>query len=225
MIGASHNASIRRGRKARLAALPLAGLLLVAGCANQPSNENRTRLEGAGIGAAIGGLAGALIGGRDGAAWGAAIGGGIGLLGAEAVNRQRRSYSDNAQRLEAEQRIAGQTLTATRAYNQGLVQRVANLDGQAARYAQARAAGRADLASAKSLREEMESEASAARENLSRLEAALGESRRQLAAAREEAGRGSADVASLELSIRALEGERDGLRASIDRISASMRRI
>jgi hypothetical protein len=221
----SHTAPARHGRQARLAAFPLDGLLLVAGCANQPGNETRTLLEGAGIGGVIGGGIVYAIDGPRGAAVGAAIVGSAGVAVAAVVNAERRSYANNAQRLDAEQRIAGRNLTAMSAYNQNLAHRVANLDAQAERYARERAAGRADLAAASRLRGTMESEATSARENLERLETALGESRRHPATAYAEAGSRSAEVATLERSIRELEGERVALRSSIDRISASMRRV
>jgi septal ring factor EnvC (AmiA/AmiB activator) len=183
-------------------------------------------VQGGGGGAALGALIGGVVGGRGGAALGALIGSLGGLVVAEVVNTKRRDYADNASRLEAEQRIAAKNLANTRRYNGELAGRVNALDQQAALLQRERDFGRTDLAAAARVRNQMEEETQAARGNLAKVDEALAESRRQrdLAARAPEDGRHK-DVAALSQQIQALEAERARLVGSIDRLSASMRRI
>ena len=94
----------------------MAAVLLAAGCAT--SDQNRTKAEGAGIGAAIGGLAGYLIGDEKGALIGAAAGAGVGFLAGREIAKRKAEYASREDFLDAEITRTAEYNDTIRAYNQ-----------------------------------------------------------------------------------------------------------
>ncbi|MGM0645301.1 MAG: YMGG-like glycine zipper-containing protein [Thermodesulfobacteriota bacterium] len=107
----------------------LALVLLVSGCAT--SDQNRTKAEGAGIGAAIGGLAGYLIGEEKGALIGATAGAGVGFLAGREVAKRKAEYATRENFLEAEITRTAEYNESIRAYNTQNTEELAALEEEA----------------------------------------------------------------------------------------------
>lgn len=103
--------------------------LLASGCAT--SDQNRTKAEGAGIGAAIGGLAGFLIGDEKGALIGAAAGAGVGFLAGREVAKRKAEYANREDFLEAEITRTAEYNETIRAYNAQNTEELAALEKEA----------------------------------------------------------------------------------------------
>ena len=92
------------------------------------SDQNRTRAEGAGIGALLGAGVGALVGGGRGAAIGAALGAGAGFVVGNEIAKRKQSYASTEDFLNAEIANTQEYNRTALAYNTKLAQEVATLD-------------------------------------------------------------------------------------------------
>lgn len=104
-------------------------LTLLPGCATM-SDQNRTRAEGAGVGAIAGGLLGLAIGGGRGAAIGAVIGGGVGFVVGNEIAKRKQAYASTEDFLDAEIASTQEYNKTATAYNQKLYQDIAALDAE-----------------------------------------------------------------------------------------------
>jgi gas vesicle protein len=227
-----HGGTLRPAMRATAAVVALS---MTVGCANT-SQEGKTRAQGCLAGGLLGAVAGAGIGAASGgrnAGMAALIGAPIGLVvgciaglaTAEWVNAKRREYANNDERIRKEQEIAANNINAAHSYNDKLTAKVASLDQDATGLEQARTAGTVDQTKLKSTVDSIASESKDAQGHLDQLNAALAESERQLALAKDAAGTETTDVAALAAKVQQLEHERDALRASLETLEASNRRI
>lgn len=113
--------------------------LLASGCAT--SDQNRTKAEGAGIGAAIGGLAGYLIGDEKGALIGAAAGAGAGFLAGREIAKRKAEYASREDFLDAEIARTAEYNETIRAYNEQNEVELAALENEAGALREAYEAG------------------------------------------------------------------------------------
>lgn len=74
--------------------------LLVTGCAT--NDGDRTRMEGAGLGALIGAVVGGIAGDEKGAVLGALIGGGVGFIVGNEIAKRKQQYATTEEFLDAE---------------------------------------------------------------------------------------------------------------------------
>jgi hypothetical protein len=118
--------------------------LLVSGCATtsqqgntqatsagSSSDQKRTRVEGAGIGALVGGVLGYALGGKNkakGALIGAALGAGAGYLVGNEVAKRKQKYASEEEFLDAEIQNATEFNRVARDYNERLRVQIAELD-------------------------------------------------------------------------------------------------
>lgn len=100
---------------------------LLPGCATM-SDQNRTRAEGAGVGALVGAGVGALIGGGRGAAIGAVAGAGVGFLVGNEVAKRKQNYASTEEFLDAEIASTQEYNRTAREYNQKLSTDIAALE-------------------------------------------------------------------------------------------------
>jgi hypothetical protein len=112
--------------------ITVAGSLVVAllgGCAT--TDEQRTKAEGAGVGAVIGGLVGYAVDRERGAAIGALIGGGAGYVVGNEIAKRKQAFATTEDFLDAEIARVDEFNRTTSAYNARLRQDIARLDVEA----------------------------------------------------------------------------------------------
>lgn len=112
---------IRRVGVATMAML----LGLSCGCAN---DQQRTRAEGAGVGAVVGGLLGAAVGGRDGAALGAVVGAAGGAVYGDQQAKKKQELADREDALKLAAAQAQQATREARAANESLQREITALE-------------------------------------------------------------------------------------------------
>jgi Glycine zipper len=98
---------------------------LSCGCAN---DQQRTRAEGAGVGAVVGGLLGAAIGGRDGAAVGAVVGAAGGAVYGDQQAKKKQGLADREDALKLAAARSEQATREARTANEALQRDVAALE-------------------------------------------------------------------------------------------------
>jgi hypothetical protein len=186
---------------------------LVAGCAtNETTDQDRTRLEGAGVGALVGGLLGHAIGDGRGAAIGAVIGAGAGYLVGDEIAKRKQEYASTEDFLDGEIGRTQEFNSTASAYNQKLGLEIAALEKESgelrARYDQGRVDQRALAATRDDLQRRMD-------ENRDLEETLAQELEVQTAIlAQERNGRDANDpyLARLENEIKLLQKNLDTLR-------------
>ena len=148
--------------------------LLISGCAttNQQGNaqatsagsssdQKRTRVEGAGIGALVGGVLGYALGGKNkttGVLIGAALGAGAGYLVGNEVAKRKQKYASEEEFLDAEIQNATAFNRVARDYNEGLRVQIAELDRASMELKSQYNAGAASQQDLKNKRAEVRSE-------------------------------------------------------------------
>lgn len=108
--------------------VPLAIALGVAGCA---TDQQRTRAEGAGIGAVVGAVVGHAVGGKEGAAAGALIGGAAGAAYGNEVAKKKAAYAAREDALKASAAQAQAVAQAAQQANDAAVRDIATLQAAA----------------------------------------------------------------------------------------------
>ncbi|AGA34175.1 membrane protein [Thioalkalivibrio nitratireducens DSM 14787] len=125
--------AIKRGQETmnRLNRIVAAGLVAtaVAGCA--ATDEQRTRAEGAGVGAVVGGLLGYAIDRERGALIGAAIGAGAGYAVGNEIAKRKQAYATTEEFLDAEIARVDEFNRTTTAYNARVRQDIVRLEHEA----------------------------------------------------------------------------------------------
>ena len=116
-------------RQMRYTAMALLLSGLMTGCVtNQTKDEDRTRLEGAGIGALVGGLLGHVIGDDRGALIGAAVGAGAGYLVGNEIAKRKQEYASTEDFLDGEIGRTQEFNSTAVAYNRKLGREIAALE-------------------------------------------------------------------------------------------------
>ena len=200
----------------------LTALLLLPGCA--ANDQNVTRVQGAGAGAALGAGLGALIGGdTEDVLIGAAIGGLAGLAAGDAVARKKADYSTTEDMIVQERRIASEKADQIGAYNASLEQHLETLNRDIAALEAAVIEGRADRKAKRGLRQRAQADLDRARRRLAEVNQEIDVSRKVY----QEALRDSepVDLVEWDRRIRELERRRDKLAALIGDFEASARRV
>lgn len=205
----------------RSAAL-LAAFLFLSACA--ASDQNVTRAQGAGAGAALGAGLGALIGDDpEDVLIGAAAGGLVGLAAGEAVARKKADYATKEDMIVQEREIVAEKADQIGAYNislrgqlDTLNREIAALEGEAAR-------GRAAHGERAHLKKRAQANLDQARQRLAEVNQEIGVSRQIYQEALNESQ--PVDLADWDRRIRELERRRDALTALIGDFESSTQRI
>lgn len=100
-------------------------LCLTSGCA---TDQQRTRAEGAGLGALLGGALGAAVGGREGAAVGAVVGGAAGAVYGNQQAKKKQEFAEREDALKQAVAQAQQTTREARNANEGLQRDIVALE-------------------------------------------------------------------------------------------------
>lgn len=111
----------------RITTIALLVSSLSVGCANMP-DQDRTKTEGAAVGAVLGGLLGYAIGGDRGAIIGAAAGAGVGYAVGNEVAKRKQAYANAEDFLNAEIARTHEFNSTALAYNQKLGREIATLE-------------------------------------------------------------------------------------------------
>jgi len=188
------------------------------------NDQNATRAQGAGVGAALGlGLA-ALVGGDgDALVVGAAVGGLAGLAAGDAVARKKADYATAEDMIIEERRIAAEQAEEIRLYNASLERDLAKLNRDVADLEVAASQGRIDRADKIQLRERAVSRLERAQQQLVEVNQEITISRKIYQEARRESQ--PVDLAQWDRRIRELERRRDALAVLIGDFETSTRRV
>ena len=205
----------------RSAAL-MTALFFMSACA--ANDQNMTRAQGAGAGAALGAGLGAIVGGdAEDVLLGAAVGGLVGLAAGEAVARKKADYATTDDMIVQERRIVAEKTEQIGSYNASLEQQLVGLDSDIATLEAAVAEGRADRSAKQDLRQRAEADLDRARQRLAEVNQEIDVSRHVY----QEAARDSVpvDLVDWDRRIRELERRRDELAKLIGDFETSTRRV
>ena len=205
----------------RSAAL-LAMLFFLSACT--ANDQNVTRAQGAGAGAALGAGLGAIFGGdEEDILIGAAIGGLAGLAVGEAVARKKADYASAEDMIVQERRIITAKADEVASYNAGLEQELDLLNRDIAALEAAIGEGRADHSAKLELRQRAASDLDQARQRLAEVNQEIDVSRKVY----QEALRDSepVDLVEWDRRIRELERRRNSLANLIGDFEATTQRI
>ena len=195
---------------------------LVSGCA--ANDQNLTRVQGAGFGAAVGAGLGALIGGdTEGALVGAAVGGLAGLALGDAVARKKSDYASTEAMIREERRIARQNASEMAAYNASLARHLDTLDRDIERLEADLVAERTSREAALSIRSQAKDDLQDARRRLAEVNREVVVSQRLYAQAKAEGS--SPELADWDRQIVELERRRDELMVLISDFETRASRI
>lgn len=147
--------------KKTLAVAVMSGALMT-GCVT--TDGDRTRMEGAGLGALIGAVVGGLAGGEEGAIIGALIGGGAGFIVGNEIAKRKQQYATTEEWLDGEIAHVQEINGATATYNQNLRTEIAQLDRDAERLRSQYNAGRVEQSALVSKRTELQKQLTTNRE-------------------------------------------------------------
>jgi hypothetical protein len=200
-----------------LAALPLLGACVT-------DDQNATRVQGAGAGAAIGAGIGALVGGdAEDVLIGAAAGGLIGLAAGDAVARKKADYASREDMIIQERRIVAEKADEIGAYNISLRGKLRKLDQDIALLEEEAARGRAERGERLYLRRRAVADLDQARQRLAEVNREIDVSRQLY----QEALGGSqpVELADWDRRIRELERRRDALTSLIGDFESSTQRV
>lgn len=202
--------------------LLLLGLFLLSACA--VNDQNITRGQGAGAGAAIGAGLGALVGDdTESVLLGAAVGGIVGLAAGDVVARKKTSYASTEDMIIQERRAVAEQADALAAYNAGLKRDLAALDRSINGLKGEVIRGRRDNAVRIDLRQRAEADLGRAKQRLVEVNQEIDVSRRLYGQARGDAD--AVDLVEWDRRIRELEHRRDNLVFLIGDFETSARRI
>lgn len=205
----------------RSAAL-LAALFLISACT--VNDQNVTRAQGAGAGAALGAGLGAIIGGdSEDILIGAAVGGLAGLAVGEAVARKKADYATTEDMIVQERRIVSEKTAHIGSYNASLEQQLDGLNRDIAALEAAVVEGRADRAAKRGLRERAEADLQRARQRLAEVNQEIDVSRQVYQEAVDDSE--PVDLVDWDRRIRELERRRDELAKLIGDFETSARRV
>ena len=183
-------------------------LVLMSGCT--PNDQNMTRAQGAGVGAAVGAGLGAIIGGdTEDALIGAAVGGLAGLAVGEVVARKKAKYASTEAMIREERASIQKKTREMASYNNGLRAEFDRLNQEIAALEAEVAAQRTDHGAALDLRSRAEGNLAAARRRLAEVNQEVDVSRQLYDQAKSEGA--STDLASWNKQIFELERLRDEL--------------
>lgn len=205
----------------RSAAL-LTALFFLSACA--VNDQNATRAQGAGTGAALGAGLGLILGGDpEDVLVGAAVGGLAGLAVGEAVARKKADYATAEDMVVQEQRIVTEKIGQIETYNAGLEQQLDEMNRDIAALEVAISEGRADQAAKVQLRRQAATDLDQARQRLAEVNQEIDVSRKVY----QEALRDSepVDLVDWDRRIRELERRRNILATLIGDFETSVQRV
>ncbi len=205
----------------RSAAL-LTALFFLSACA--VNDQNATRAQGAGTGAALGAGLGLILGGDpEDVLVGAAVGGLAGLAVGEAVARKKADYATAEDMVVQEQRIVTKKIEQIETYNAGLEQQLDEMNRDIAALEVAISEGRADQAAKVQLRRQAATDLDQARQRLAEVNQEIDVSRKVY----QEALRDSepVDLVDWDRRIRELERRRNILATLIGDFETSVQRV
>lgn len=202
--------------------------MLASGCATM-DDQDKTRAQGAGIGAVAGALLGAIIGEAvgDDPASGAIIGGMIGAAGGavygDHVARKKAEFASQEDFLDACMVSASNVTAQAVAYNAGLQVELDQMDAAIAQNDAAIAAGTSNREELAALKQHGEAKLAEAGKALESIEIEIAAQKQVL---EEEKGNpGGERLARLQQQVEALEAEQARLRASAQRLAAINNRM
>lgn len=188
------------------------------------NDQNTTRAQGAGAGAALGAGIGLILGGDPGDILvGAAVGGLAGLAVGEVVARKKADYASAEDMVVQERRIVTEKADQISSYNAGLEQQLDILNRDIAVLEAAISEGRADHSVKIALRERAVTDLGQARQRLAEVNQEIDVSRKVY----QEALRDSqpVDLVDWDRRIRELERRRNTLANLIGDFETSARRV
>ncbi|MCP4696273.1 MAG: hypothetical protein GY862_05435 [Gammaproteobacteria bacterium] len=192
-------------------------VIMLSGCATM-SDSDKTKAQGAGVGAVLGAAIGYAVGGKKGAALGAAMGAGVGFIAGFDIAKRKEKYASK------EQAIAEET-----EWNRKFVQEVqaANRDLRASIQTQ-----KQEIAALKSSKASHQKKQTALRRQKTSLAKKIKSSDQKLAAVRGELAESeqrykeykvsanSAEMKQWRNELAKLEKERDALQGNIQTLNA-----
>ena len=197
-------------------------IALISGCA--ANDQNLTRAQGVGVGAAVGAGLGALVSGDSkGALVGAVAGGLAGLALGDAVARKKSDYASTEAMIRQERRIARQNASEMAAYNASLVRHLETLDRDIERLEANLVAERTRRETVLSIRSQAKDELLEARRRLAEVNQEVAVSQRLFDQARAEGA--SPDLVDWDRQIGELERRRDELMVLISAFESRANRI
>lgn len=200
----------------------VAALMLMTGCA--ANDQNLTRAQGAGAGAALGAGLGALIGkDTDSALIGAAVGGLAGLAVGEVVARKKADYVSTEAMIEKERELAQNNASEMADYNASLRDHLDTLNQDIQALEAEVALERSRHAGALDLRARAEDNLDQARQRLAEVSQEVDVSRQLYEEAKAEAP--PVDLTEWDRQIRELERRRSELVVLIGDFEASAQQI
>jgi uncharacterized protein YqgC (DUF456 family) len=201
---------------------------LASGCATM-DDQDKTRAQGAGIGAVAGALLGAIIGEAvgDDPASGAIIGGMLGAAGGavygDHVAKKKAEFASQEDFLDACMASASNATAQAVAYNASLQQELDQMDAVLAQNEAAIAAGNANQEQLAALKQQGEAKLAEAGKALEAVEIEIAAQKQVL---EEEKGNpGGERLARLQQQVEALEAEQARLRTSSQRLAAINNRM
>jgi hypothetical protein len=200
----------------------LLGLSLLSACISD--DQNATRVQGAGAGAAIGAGIGALVGGDvEDVLIGAAAGGLVGLAAGEAVARKKADYATKEDMIVKEREIVAKQADEIGAYNIGLRGKLRKLNQDIALLEEEAARGRAALGERLDLKRRAEIDLNQARQRLAVVNREIDVSRQVYQQALSE--NKPVELADWDRRIRELERRRDALISLIGDFETSTQQV
>ena len=200
----------------------LTALSLLGACVTD--DQNATRVQGAGAGAAIGAGIGALVGGdAEDILIGAAAGGLVGLAAGEAVARKKADYASKEDMIVKEREIVAEKADEVGAYNIGLRGKLRKLNQDIARLEDEEARGRAARGERLDIRRRAVADLNQARHRLTEINSEIDVSRRVYQQALNESR--PVELADWDRRIRELERRRDALTSLIGDFETSTQRV
>ncbi len=197
-------------------------LPLLSACVTD--DQNATRLQGAGAGAAIGAGIGALVGGdTEDVLIGAAAGGLVGLAAGEVVARKKADYATKEDMVVQERQIVAQKADEIGAYNIGLRGKLRKLNQDIALLEEEAARGRAARGERLDIKRRAVTDLNQARQRLAEVNREIDVSRQVYQQALSESQ--PVELVDWDRRIRELERRRDALTTLIGDFESSTQRV
>ena len=197
-------------------------LSLLSAC--MTDDQNATRAQGAGAGAAIGAGIGALVGGdAEDILIGAAAGGLVGLAAGDAVARKKADYATKEDMIVQERQIVAEKADEIGAYNIGLRGKLRKLNQDITLLEEEAARGRAARGERLDLRRRAVADLEQARQRLAEVNREIDVSRQVYQQALSESR--PVELAEWDRRIRELERRRDALTSLIGDFESSTQRV
>ncbi len=197
--------------------------LLVTGCAT--NDGDRTRMEGAGLGALIGAVVGGIAGDEKGAVLGALIGGGAGFIVGNEIAKRKQQYATTEEFLDAEVAHVQAINDSTVSYNKNLRTEIAQLDREATRLRSQYTAGQVKQTELEKKRASLQQQLATNRELEQGLVKELKVQERILSEERPARSQNDPYIARLEKEVKALQANLSQLRDGSSQLASIDQRL